>query len=113
MSKESSRPAIFFGGTFAWVWVCYFAIVLLRLDPYRWPGLPLLLAVGSAPTWMGIGMAMVTKDSAGRYRFWRRFYGVRLNLAFVAIGLLPCVPVRRVEVGYGRVAGAASPLPGD
>lgn len=110
MNKAIGQLAIFFGGTFAWTWACYFAIVLLDLDPYRWPGLPLLLAGGSAPTWMGIGLAMATNDRAGRREFWRRFYDIRrigrLRLAAILL-LFPALTA--AAIGVDLLLGGSAP----
>lgn len=110
MSKDIKHLAIFFAGTFTWTWACYFAIVLLHLNPYQWPGLPLFLAGGSAPTWMGIALAMATNDRAGRRRFWRRFYDARLIgirwLAFIAL-LFPALTA--ASIGVDLLLGGTLP----
>ncbi len=110
MSKDTRHLAIFFGGTFLWTWVCYFTIVLLCLDPYRWPGLLLLLAGGSAPTWMGIGLAMATNDRAGRRRFWRRFYDVRLiGRGWLALIVLLFPAITAAAIGIDLLLGGTAP----
>jgi membrane protease YdiL (CAAX protease family) len=110
MSKDSRRLAIFFGGTFAWTWSCYFAIVALHLDPYRWPGLPLLLAGGSAPTWMGIGLAMMANDRAARREFWRRSYDIRrIGPGWLAVIVLLFPALTAAAIGVDCLLGGTPP----
>lgn len=110
MGKDSRQLALFFGGTFAWTWSCYFAIVLLGLDPYHWPGLALFLAGGSAPTWLGIALAMATSNRAGRRDFWRRCYDMRQIrpgwLAFIVL-LFPALTA--AAVGTDVALGGTPP----
>jgi membrane protease YdiL (CAAX protease family) len=110
MSRQSRQLVIFFLGTFAWTWACYFTIVLLHLHPYQGPGLPLLLAGGSAPSWMGIILAMATRDRSGRLRFWRRFYDIRLiGFGWLALIVMLFPAIAALSIGVDVLLGGTLP----
>ena len=53
MKNGLKNTIIFFIATFVWTWACYFAIILLRLDPYQGTGMILLICGGCSPTFAG------------------------------------------------------------
>lgn len=110
MSRDTRHLAIFFVGTFLWTWACYFTIVLLHLHPYQGPGLPLLIMGGSAPTWMGIILAMTTYDRAGRTQYWKRFYDVRLiGFGWLALIMAFFPVITAVAIGVDLLLGGTLP----
>jgi membrane protease YdiL (CAAX protease family) len=58
--------------TFLWTWVCYFAIILMKLDPYQGAGMALLILGGCSPTFVGLIMAMATFGKEERISYLRR-----------------------------------------
>jgi membrane protease YdiL (CAAX protease family) len=72
LKKESMRTALFFLLTFLWTWACYFAIILMKLDPYQGAGMVLLILGGCSPTFVGMIMAMATFGKEERISYLHR-----------------------------------------
>ena len=78
MDKATRHLLIFFAATFAWTWACYAPMALTGQSPYAMPWTILLIAGGMGPSLMGILLAMLTYDRAGRRDYWRRCFDPRL-----------------------------------
>ncbi len=65
---------MFFLFTFLWTWACYFAIILMKLDPYQGTGMVFLIIGGCSPTFVGLIMAMATYGKEERISYLRRIY---------------------------------------
>ena len=74
LEKNAKHTALFFLFTFLWTWVCYFAIILNKLDPYQGTGMVLLILGGCSPTFVGLFMAMKTNGKEERISYLRRIY---------------------------------------
>ena len=72
MNKETRNLILFFLATFAATWATYFTIVINGWDPYNMPGMVFLLIGGSAPSWVGVLMVLLTYDKAKRRDYFRR-----------------------------------------
>jgi uncharacterized protein len=72
LEKESKRTILFFLFTFLWTWVCYFAIILMKFDPYQGTGMVLLILGGCSPTFVGLFMAIKTYGKEERISYLRR-----------------------------------------
>lgn len=74
MEKETKRTASFFLLTYLWTWICYFAIILMKLDPYQGAGMVLLILGGCSPTFVGLIMAMATYGKEQRVSYLRSIF---------------------------------------
>jgi uncharacterized protein len=94
MNKDTRNLMIFMAATFTATWTAYFTIVLLSLNPYTMPGLPLFLLGGSAPSWVGVLMVLFTYKKEQRRDYFRRCYSfkqIHLKWWVVILFLFPLI----------------------
>lgn len=77
MNKETRNLVLFFLATFTATWITYFTIVYWGWNPYILPGLAFLLIGGSAPSWVGVLMVLLTYDKAERRAYFRRCFAFK------------------------------------
>ncbi len=77
MKHATRNLLLFFSATFAATWAAYFTIILKHWDPFSMPGLPFLLLGGSAPSWVGVLMALFSFDPEQRKDYFRRCFSFR------------------------------------
>lgn len=111
MHKETRNLVLFFLVTFAATWITYFTIVFQGRNPYTLPGLAFLLIGGSAPSWVGVLMVLLTYGNADRRDYFRRCFAFTpingADWAFIVL-IFPAI-YGLVSVVEWRLGGA---LPG-
>lgn len=108
--NKNTHTILFFVLTFLWTWVCYGAIILLRLNPYSSAGMPLLILGGCSPTFVGCILAITTYPKGEKTEFFKRIYQlrhIRLDGWLIILLLFPAVSV--VSIGIDLLLGGTLP----
>lgn len=110
MEKESKRAILFFLFTFLWTWICYCAIIFMKLNPYQGAGMVLLILGGCSPTFVGLIMAMATYGREERISYLRSIYQpVRIKAKWWLFILLVFPAVFAVCIGLDLLLGGTLP----
>ncbi len=101
---------MFFLFTFLWTWVCYFTIILMKLDPYQGTGMVLLILGGCSPTFVGLIMAMATYGKEERISYLRRILKPgRIKAVWWLFILLAFPVIFAASIGLDMLLGGSLP----
>lgn len=110
MDKETRNLSLFFLATFIATWATYFTIIVNGWNPYSLPGIVFLLIGGSAPSWVGVLMALFTYDKDQRRDYFRRCFSFKqIKLPYWAFIILIFPSIFLVIISVDLLAGGSRP----
>lgn len=109
MDRSFRNALLFLAGTLLITWAFYMPILVFGLDPHS-SGFLLLLLGGSAPSWLGVIMALATYDKEGRRDYFRRIYQIkRIKPVWWAALLLLFPAIVAASIGLAVLFGGTVP----